>query len=707
MEAASHVYRDPPAAFNSLVTLNQTSPHSVAITADNGLTIEVEFLQEIGWQVEVRFDLASKGKSWRQPFTGAQQRIKRDKLTCIEEGGALIIKCGSEELRFRKDSGQFEASIDGASYFRSVSKPFAKFADAVEIFEGVVSRKVTDHSFRSPQFDSTPTYLTEMVRICFEKPNGLILGLPGQTGELNRNGYRFELYNTDTFTHTPNRPPMYQSWPILFSQYDKALPWFGVFFDNPSRTFVDLGELFDDCAVFEAISNNCRFYIWGGSSLELVAKKCSRLVGPIPELPNWAFGYQQCRWSYMSTTEARQVVERLHAEGFGCDAIYFDIDYMDGFRVFTTDQKNFADLSQTTRALRSNHQVNSVAIVDPGVKIDPSYEAYNRIISAGRVLTDGNGEVARMRCWAQDSVLPDFFDSATRQLWSKILAEWVEETGLDGVWNDMNEPSNFDGQNRSNSKMWCVEGPLSRCHNLYGYMMSLASADGLKSALQGKPGVVITRAGYPGVQQHAVIWHGDNCAWWEHLRLALNTTIQYALAGAFYTGPDLPGFTGNPTDDLAVRFYQLGAFLPLFRGHSRYFERDKEPYAYSDQAKAIIREFIKIRYSLVGEWIKAFELARSDYVAPVKPVFSSSGELVGDQFELFGKLLIAPILERGQLRRAVYLPSGEWYRYSDRAGSNRLKGDQWLLEEVTLEQIPIYRRADTKLELREPKLTVC
>lgn len=696
-------YRVPPPAFTKLIRAEHPSPTLVVLQNDLGVPIEIEYLCDVGWSIELRYDALDNSR-FRQPFTGAQQQLEHVTLYLDETEREFVITVGEQQLAFDKESGKFSAASAGKVYFESNSQPFSRHREPITIYDGIASAKVTDHALRSPQMFTKPTYTTEMLRFSYPRPEGVVLGLPGQTGEFNRNGYRFELYNTDTFTHTPNRPPMYQSWPILFSRSANSIEWFGIFHDNPSRTFVDLGEFNQNEISFESLTNNTRIYLWHGATLAEVARRCARLTGPIAELPNWAFGYQQCRWSYMSTAEIRSVVHRMHQNQFPCDAIYFDIDYMDGFRVFTNDTENFADLEKTVNSLREQNGVYSVAIVDPGVKIDDRYAAYKRLISEGRSLTSADGAPAVMKCWAGESLLPDFFAMETKALWKEMLAQWVEEFGMHGVWNDMNEPANFDGQNAASSQMHSARGLMERSFNLYGYEMSKASAAGLKAALKTTPGLVISRAGYPGVQQHAVIWHGDNCAWWEHLRLALDTTVQYALTGAFFTGADLPGFTGNPPDDLAVRFYQLGAFLPLFRGHSRFFERDKEPYAFGETAQGLIREAINIRYSLIAEWLSAFNRARRESFAPILPSVDKEGLPIRDQFELFGKLLFAPIIERDQRQRPIYLPAGEWFRFGD--NKNRLAGDQWLLEAVHLGSVPLFVRAGSTLTLHEPKLTV-
>ncbi|NDC39823.1 MAG: hypothetical protein EBZ48_17615, partial [Proteobacteria bacterium] len=233
-------------------------------------------------------------------------------------------------------------------------------------------------------------------------------------------------------------------------------------------------------------------------------------------------------------------------------------------------------------------------------------------------------------------------------------------------------------------------GPIRNEWNLYGLRMAEASALGWKKYAPERRALVISRSGYPGVQRFAVNWQGDNQAWWEHLRLAIDQSISFSLCGAQYTGADLPGFTGNPSEDLAVRFFQLGAFLPLFRGHSIFFARDKEPYAFAPQSVVLIRAAIELRYSLLREWYSGFERACREGSPLLAPVLTEQGAPARDQFILFGKLLVAPVVERDAEQRLVYLPPGRWYPLGQVTAP--LAGGRWITVPVTLESVPVFVR---------------
>ncbi len=697
-------YPEPQPSIVDLSSPDSTNSALITLSDSSGLKLEVEHIAEIGWSFEVRYDL-TRSHTWRQPYTGAQEALSRDGLKVENTATEIIVHAKNEAVTFSKSSGQFSISVGdsnlvgGQEFFKSHTAPFSEHKTPVTLFEQIMSRKVTDLTGRTFGAPGNLHFETQMVRFQYPRPTGTVLGLAGQTGEVDRNGYRFELYNTDEFNHTPARKPMYQSWPILFHRTSSGHGWVGVFHDNPTRTFVDIGDFYDDLVTFESLSNNSRVYVCTGQSLEEVSQKMSRLLGGMSCPPLWAFGYQQCRWSYLSTDEVRGVADRMHREKFPLDAIYFDIDYMDGYRVFTKNHNGFTDFDQCVADLHERG-VHAIAIVDPGVKVDPEYPVYLKTLESEAYLKNVDGSPLAAKVWPGSVVLPDFGDLKMQELWSNFQSSWLADNQLDGIWNDMNEPSNFEGGNAATSKSVTSRGPFLRETNLYGYYMAKTSALGFRKAFPNKPGVIITRAGYPGVQQHAVIWHGDNQTWWEHLRLAIDTTIAYSISGAYYTGPDVPGFTGNPPDDLVVRFYQLGAFLPLFRGHSIFFAKNKEPYAFASDTQDLVRQAILLRYSLMSEWYSGFERSIADHRSPIMPVFDADGALVRDQFMLFDKLLVAPVIERNQKRKLVFLPRGNWFPLG--SPNAHICGGDWITLPITIDSIPVFVRAGSTVVRNTP-----
>ena len=496
---------------------------------------------------------------------------------------------------------------------------------------------------------------------------------------------------------------MYQSWPIIIHRGKGNQGWVGIFHDNPSRTFVDLGDFYEDTVLFESITNNSRVYIVYAPTLPGITEKFVKLLGKPVFPPAWAFGYQQSRYSYMNSEAVRGIARRLREEKIPCDALYFDIDYMDGYRVFTFNPRTFGDLKQCVEDL-SNEGFRSVCIVDPGVKVDAGYSVYQRLITEDAVIKDEQGAPFEILCWPGKAVLPDFFSERARSVWADIQKKWLDDVPFDGLWNDMNEPSNFDGGREKVMTSYSAEGPFSDQFNSYGAMMADASAEGWRRKHPDRRGLLISRSGYPGVQRHSVVWHGDNSAWWEHLRLAADTCVSYSLCGAFYTGPDIPGFFGNAPSDLAIRAFQLASFLPFYRGHSYKLNSSKEPFAFGKSATILIREAIKLRYSLIAEWYSQFERCIRLGIPPMQPIFSAEGNPVRDSFMLFDKLLVVPITNRDERARAIWLPDGIWYRLGETRTS--IEGGRWILEELTLDNIPVFVRGGSIIVRKNPERNV-
>lgn len=680
-------YKEPSPTLEQL-TVSAKEPALVSFKDMPGNEVHVEYIEDIGWSIEVRYDLTNEGIH-RQGFTGAQERLDRGELAVTQEKERTVMTCGDGTISIHNETGAFTVKHGESVSLESAEHPFHHHPDELPLYEELMSLKVTDFEDRS-HFTTLKKIDSRMVRFQYKKPMGTVLGLAGQSGEMNRNGYRFELYNTDDTVHTPGRKPLYQSWPILFHRSPGNDHWVCVFHDNPSRTFVDIGDFYNDLVTFESQSCNSRVYVISGDTLADVSRKLSMLLGGCPLPPAWAFGYQQCRWSYLSIEDIKKIVKSFKDHDLPLDAMYYDIDYMDGFRVFTRNAVTFGEMAAYLEETRKEG-IHSVCIVDPGVKIDETYPIYNRIMDSKTYLTNEDGSPFVGRVWAGESIFPDFGDEATRALWSDMQKEWLDGHPFDGVWNDMNEFSNFNGGNAASIKAVTKRGPIKNEWNLYGYNMAKASRKGMDKWKPDQRTVVITRSGYAGVQQHAVIWHGDNQAWWEHIRMAIDMALAYSLSGAYYTGPDVPGFSGNPPDDLAVRFFQLGAFLPLFRGHSIYFSKDKEPYAYGEHSNLFIRDAIRLRYSLMREWYTGFEYSVRTHTPPLEPVMDAEWRLIRDEMLLFGKILVCPVTERDQQRKAVYLPEGSWYCFGD--PTQPIEGNQWIDVKLELSSIPVFVKA--------------
>lgn len=693
----------PNTVLSKLSVENKEKAVTTARIAGADATLEVSFFSKIGWSFEVRADQKIK-EIIRQPFTGVQENLKLCKLSVSSNADTVTVKVEDEDQKaeISIEDGSLRLWQGDLNYFDAPA-PFRMHLEPVSIQEDIKSAQKTSWNEPTP-WRLTPAFFDSyVVQFLYPQASGPIIGLAGQSGELDRRGYRFELFNSDEMDHAPSRKPMYQSWPIVFHKAHSSNKWLAIFHDNPSRTWVDCGDFYPDQVVFESVTNNPRVNIISGSSLTEVASKLVNLLGT-PELPPaWAFGYQQSRYSYMSTNEIRTVVNNFASAKIPLDALYFDIDYMDGYRVFTTNSKSFGDLVECLDEL-SQQNIKSICIVDPGVKKDPELELYNKLVKNDQVLTNESGLPFEALTWPGRCVLPDFFESDARETWIETQDAWLRKYKFDGIWNDMNEPSNFDGGSEKTEQANTRAGLLKNRFNIYGYAMAMTSTQGWQHTHSDKRGLIVTRSGYPGIQRHAVVWHGDNSGWWEHIRLAIDLAIEFSLGGVFYNGPDLPGFFENAPKDLAVRFFQLGSFLPFFRGHSYKLANYKEPYTFTGKTGELIKEAILLRYSLAREWYSQFERSIRSSTPPIVPVFDDQGEIIRDGFMLFDIFLVMPIAERGKQFVSIYLPDGVWYRLGEI--NEKISGNKWIHERITADRIPVFVRGGTILTRNTPKMTM-
>jgi len=493
-------------------------------------------------------------------------------------------------------------------------------------------------------------------------------------GPLERTGRQVTLWNTDSFEYDERNTQLYQShpWVLCLRPDGSAVGWLA---DTPRRgTIRTRGgkapqvELAFEEEPFEL------YRLEAARPLDVLAA-LARLVGRIAMPPLWALGYHQCRWSYASADELRALAAEFRRRGIPCDALWLDIDYMDRFRVFTTDPAAFPDLPGLTDALRAQG-FRSVAILDPGVALDSDLATEGLARDLFVKAADGTAAVGKV--WPGPCHFPDFTALRTRAWWSEHVRAFVERTGLDGLWNDMNEPSVMDGPEKT-LPVDCTHegtdgsgGTHARWHNLYGQLMVQASREGFVAARPERRPFLLTRAGHLASARLAATWTGDNQATWDHLRWSLTMTLNLGLSGQPFAGPDVGGFSKNPDAELFTRWFELGAFLPFFRGHAEKPTRRKEPWAFGEETEACVRAAIERRMRLLPTLYTLFREACESGAPIARPLFladPSDPELrtAEDAFLLGPDLLVAPVLQQGARSRSVLFPrhEGGWIPFPD------------------------------------------
>lgn len=527
-------------------------------------------------------------------------------------------------------------------------------------------------------------------------------GLGDKTGFLNKRDYEYENWNSDIpQAHTEGYRALYKSVPFLIAL--KRTGVYGLFFDNTYKSYFNLGKENRKYFYYGADGGNLDYYMIAGEKMTDIISGYTYLTGrtPLPQL--WTLGYHQSRWGYESAEDIREVAETCRALQIPCDAVHFDIDYMDGYRVFTWNEKAFGKPGEIVREI-AEKGFKAVCIIDPGVKSDRAYRKYQEGIAKDYFAKTPEGEVYVNAVWPGDSVYPDFGKPEVREWWAENQA-YLTGLGVRGIWNDMNEPASFHGELPGDVVFTDEDRPMPHAamHNVYGHLMCKATYEGLKKA-GGKRPFVITRACYAGTQKYSSVWTGDNQSLWPHLQMAVPQLLNLGMSGFAFAGTDVGGFGGDCTPELMCRWMQVGAFSPLFRNHSSKGSRRQEPWQFDAETLAISRKFITLRYRLLPYFYDLFYQCGETGLPIVRPLvlhyendpetWNLNGEfLVGDA------MLVAPVLEQGMTKKLVYLPEGTWYDFETK---RPYAGKQYHMVDAPLDVCPIFVKEGSIIPTYEP-----
>ena len=548
------------------------------------------------------------------------------------------------------------------------------------------------------------------VRLTFA-PGTSFYGTGEVVGPLERSGTSVTLWNTDAFEYGAASSPLYQSHPyVLAVRADGST--LGLLADTIRRGTITIaaGASGDPGVEFAFEREPFDMYAIDGAHPRDVTRALAALVGRIAMPPLWALGYHQCRWSYMSADEVRALAGEFRRRGIPCDGLWLDIDTMDRFQVFTTNPATFPDLAALTDELRARG-FRTVAILDPGVAVES--ELAREGLERGLFVKDAEGEPARGKVWPGVCHFPDFTSRGAREWWSEHVRAFVVRTRLDGLWNDMNEPSVMDGPGKTLPDSCRHEGTdgsggdHARWHNLYGQLMVQASREGFVRARPEQRPFLLTRSNHVSGSRLAATWTGDNRATWEHLRWSISMVLNLGLSGQPFSGPDVGGFSDNPDRELFARWFELGAFLPFFRGHAEKSSRRKEPWAFDAETEMRVRAAIERRMKLLPTLYTLFREAHELGLPVARPLFFADPadpvlRTIDDEFLLGDDLLVAPIVHARVHERSVLFPhhAGGWYPFPE-GGSPITERER--VVPAPLGTIPLFARAGSILFEHEPR----
>lgn len=533
--------------------------------------------------------------------------------------------------------------------------------------------------------------------ICFKKKydEDHFYGFGEKTGFLNKRGEKYTMWNTDVYApHNPETNSLYVSIPYFMTLRDGRAH--GIFFDNTSQTVFDM-RANRDVYSYSAQGGQLDYYILAGPTPKDVLEQYTELTGRMPLPPKWSLGYHQSRYSYETETEVRDLANTFVEKKIPLDAIYLDIHYMKGYRVFTFDKERFPTPNKMVEDLR-NKGIRIVPIVDPGVKEDPEYEIYREGILGDMFCKYLEGNLFFGDVWPGKSVFPDLTNTNARKWWGG-KHKFYTDKGIEGIWNDMNEPAVFNETKTMDVKVMHGNDGNPKTHrelhNVYGLLMGEATYNGMKLHLNGKRPFLLTRAGYAGVQRYGAVWTGDNRSFWEHLSMALPMCMNLGLSGVPFSGPDVGGFAHDTSGELLTRWTQFGIFTPYFRNHSAQGFARQEPWSFGEDYEMIIKKYIELRYKWLPHFYTLFKEASETGVPVMRPLFmefpdDSNTYNLSDQFMIGEKVIIAPILKPDTFNRVVYLPDGDWYNYWTDC---KYTGGNHILTEANLDTLPIFVKA--------------
>jgi alpha-glucosidase len=536
-------------------------------------------------------------------------------------------------------------------------------------------------------------------------------GFGERPGLLEQKGKRLTNWTTDSLDYTMLTDAMYLAVPFFLALRTQV--GYGLFFNTTFWSRFDVGAEQPDVLRMETMGGELDYYLIYGPEPAEILRTYTQLTGRITLPPRWALGYHQCRWSYDSETQVRQLVYQLRHRRIPCDVIHLDIDYMFGFRVFTWNPKRFPDPKKLLDDLeREGFKV--VTIVDPGVKFEPQadYSVYDQGIEKDYFLRTADGKIFHGYVWPGRAVFPDFLRPEVRQWWGELHRN-LTAMGVAGIWNDMNEPAMNDrpfgdeGGKKIFLPMDAPAGPAderttyAEIHNLYGMMMARACYEGLEKLRKRSRSFVLTRSGYAGVQKWSAVWTGDNHSLWEYLEMSLPMLCNLGLSGIAFVGADIGGFAGDATPELFARWMQVGILYPFMRAHSMINTKRHEPWEFGPRVEAICRQYIEWRYRLLPYIYTLFWEAATTGTPILRPLFyhyprDRKTYEIYDQVLLGPSLMAAPVYRPGTNKRMVYLPEGTWY---DWWTGECYPGSTYILADAPLEKMPMYLRAGGVLPL--------
>lgn len=574
----------------------------------------------------------------------------------------------------------------------------------------------------------------------------IVYGLGEANRGINKRGYCYISDCADDPEHTEDKRSLYAAHNFIVIAGKET---FGLFFDYPSTLTFDIGYTKMDTLRISCDTADLNLYVIEGETPYEIVKQFRKMIGRSYIPPKFAFGFGQSRWGYETKEDFREVLQGYRENQIPLDMIYMDIDYMQDFKDFSLNEKEFSDFPAFVQEMKEN-RIRLIPIIDAGVKIEDGYSVYEEGVAGNYFCQREDGSNFVGAVWPGPVHYPDFLKEEARK-WFGDQYRFLTEQGIEGFWNDMNEPSIFYSEEsmketktllkelaEDDSKdlpVWVLMGKLGslanshedykrfyhdidgekvcheNVHNLYGYYMTRAAGEAFERIDPNKRFLMFSRSSYIGMHRYGGIWTGDNKSWWSHLLLNLKMLPSLNMCGFLYTGADLGGFGADTTEDLLMRWLALGVFTPLMRNHAAKGTRKQECYQFEHIKD--FRSLIEVRYRLIpylySEYMKA-ALKDDLYFKPLAFVYPNDAQAVRieDQMMLGNEIMIAPVYTQNAKGRVVYLPE-EMKFVKFRANgviTEKTLGKGYHFVEVALNEVPLFIRKGKCIPVAAPAETI-
>ncbi|WP_332696676.1 glycoside hydrolase family 31 protein [Halalkalibacter lacteus] len=627
-------------------------------------------------------------------------------ISIVEDGEKVKNSPGIEKTKW--DTPKFSAQDKGDTYqleTAEITVVINKAPYGVKFLDkdgNLINEDYSEFGSSAGYEDGKPYVFRETT------PDEAFYGFGEQAGlELNKRGDSIGLWNTDSYGYNKDTKYIYVSIPFFMGLKDKKA--YGIFFDNTHRSYYEMASESDDYYYFYADGGQLNYYFIYGPEISDVVSQYTEITGKFNLPPEWTLGLHQSKWEY-TADEIVEVAQTYRDKNIPLDVMHFDIDYMQDYKLFTWEE----DYKQALAELKSMEGFHAIAINDPAVKKEEGYFLYDEGTANDYWAKSADGTPFVGPVWPGDSMFPDFSKEEVRDWWAS-KHNILFDAGIDGIWNDMNEPAVFEAEYYWTMPLDAYFGYEdnkilhTEYHNLYGHHEAEATYNAFELYKPGERPFVLTRDMYAGSQRYSALWTGDQNSSWEGLEMTLPVNMNVGLSGVPMVGGDIGGFAGRPDAELFARWIQIGVFEPFARIH---YDSDggdprvigQEPWVFGQEVEDITRKYVNLRYQLLpylyNELQEATETGKPVY-QPLVYHFQEDENTydIYKQFMFGDNIMVAPVLEQGGTSVDVYLPKGE--TWVDFWTGDEYKGNQTITVQAELDHLPIFVKQDSIIPTRE------